>query len=429
MIVVCSQDWQFKSLQGFSQFWTDNLQTSDRVLQPVGEGLWSGFLQLGKRLSPLLSGRSRPTRYGFLALAVLSAVVAAPATAPCSGQQRTAEHFEAAEDVSVASPPPKFPLSCSEEAFRGRRLPLSKGQGMNIPEGYEPLHLLREGPNSIVWRAKRLADATPVALKILSPNVDGDVMEANEARTLSSLPNKYIAQLTDFGALDGGRMFIVTELMSHGTLRERLRTGPCSSKETLRIAYQVARGLLAAHSARILHLDVKPSNVGITGPNGDTAKLLDFGSAVRGRRRALVGLSQGTPIYCSPEQARGNHTRPSADVYSLGCVLYEMAEGRPPFVENSIEGYLYAHLAEIPPRMVSQLFGRYQPDLEWLVGSMLQKRQALRPTIARVVQVLTLIREGRPVEHLRAGPTVWEEPYLRPRRHAAELAKMWESRW
>lgn len=300
---------------------------------------------------------------------------------------------------------------------------------MDIPQEYELLDLLREGPNSTVWRARKLSNGVLVALKVLSPVIAGDEMEANEIRTLSLLPNRHIARLLDHGPLSRGRMFIVTELMTHGTLGDRLRREVLEPKEILRIASQVARGLMAAHASQVLHLDIKPSNIGITGSETQSAKLLDFGAAARGRRQVLAGVAQGTPIYCSPEQARGNHARPSSDVYSLGCVIYEMTEGRPPFVRGSIDGYLFAHMSEVPLQMQTSLFGQYQVEVENLVGTMLQKQPALRPTIVQVVETLTAIRENRVPPQYRNGPTVWDDLTVRVRFQPEELARKWASRW
>ena len=204
-----------------------------------------------------------------------------------------------------------------------------------------------------------------VAIKIL-PEVFAQDAERvarfeREAKVLASLNHANIAALYGLEQADG-RHFLVMELVGGETLADRIRRGPVPVEEALTIAHQITEALEAAHEKSVVHRDLKPANVKIT-PEGKV-KVLDFGlakameaapgSTVAAGVPALsmtpgnAGVILGTPAYMAPEQAKGFAADPRSDIFALGCVLYEMLSGRPPFRGETLTDVIASVLARDP---------------------------------------------------------------------------------
>ena len=209
-----------------------------------------------------------------------------------------------------------------------------------------------------------------------------------EARVAASLHHPNIAGIYGFEE-DGGTHFLVMELVGGTTLQERLRAGPLSIEDALRIGVQVAAGLEAAHERDIMHRDLKPSNVKIT-PEG-AAKILDFGLAKATTRadsdsvpvmatitsqHTAAGMVMGTPPYMSPEQARGKTVDRRTDVWSFGCLLYECLTGRQTF-DGESPSDVFARVLERDPDW-SALPPRTPPRVRDLLERCLEKDPARR---------------------------------------------------
>ena len=184
----------------------------------------------------------------------------------------------------------------------------------------------------------------------------------SEARMLAALNHPHIGAI--YGLEEAGGMpALVLELVDGETLADRLRRGPVPTGDTLAIARQIADALDAAHRKRITHRDLKPANIKVT-PDG-LVKVLDFGlaKALASDVTATQGISQsptaaidatrvgvilGTAAYMSPEQARGLPVDTRADIWSFGCVLYEMLTGRPPFTGQTVAETMAAILEREP---------------------------------------------------------------------------------
>ena len=192
-----------------------------------------------------------------------------------------------------------------------------------------------------VWRAKDERLNRMVAIKILPPDVANDPPRrarfAQEAKALAALNHPNILSIFDFGE-DNGQVFIVSELVDGESLRSIIDHGPMPARKAIDIAVQIAEGLAAAHSLQVVHRDLKPENVMVT--RSGQAKLLDFGLAkqntVQDDRTASMALSvpgtvMGTAGYMSPEQVRGEPVDARSDIFSFGCVLYEMLTGKRAF--------------------------------------------------------------------------------------------------
>src|SRR5688500_15636499 len=190
----------------------------------------------------------------------------------------------------------------------------------------------------------------PVAVKVLSSpfDRDKDFVERfrREAHAAARLNHPNIVAVYDSGS-DDGTHYIVTELVEGETLADLLqREGALAPERVLEIARQVCHALEAAHDKGVIHRDVKPGNVMIT-PQG-RVKVVDFGIARAAGAESVTrtGLVMGSASYLSPEQARGEPGDERSDIYSFGCVLYQMLTGRPPFVAENPISALYQHVNE-----------------------------------------------------------------------------------
>ena len=217
-----------------------------------------------------------------------------------------------------------------------------------------------------VYRAHDPRLGRDVAIKVVKAVFAGDSERAarfdREARLLASLNHPHVAVVHGLEE-SGGVRFLVLELVEGVTLSERLREGPLSVRETLRLALQIALAIEAAHDRNIIHRDLKPANIKIT-PGGD-AKVLDFGlaKALAIDSAALAFASQnptlsaggtgegvilGTAAYMSPEQARGKDVDKRTDIWSFGCVLYDMLTARHAFPGDTLSDTLAAILTREP---------------------------------------------------------------------------------
>lgn len=187
---------------------------------------------------------------------------------------------------------------------------------------------------------------------------------------------------------DGDQLFIVSEFMAGGDLAgllERAESGKLAIPEALRLAQEIAGALACAHDQHIVHRDVKPGNVWLTPQL--TARLGDFGLAVALDQSRITreGLLVGTACYMSPEQAVGGLVDGRSDLYALGCVLYEMVAGRPPFLGDDALGVISQHLntAPVAPSWHSP---EVWPGLDEFIMSLLSKAADERPQTAHAVQ-------------------------------------------
>jgi YVTN family beta-propeller protein len=205
----------------------------------------------------------------------------------------------------------------------------------------------------VVYRALDLALDRPVALKILAPELAADVQFRErflrESRLAASIDHPNVIPVYDAGEV-GGELYIAMRYVEGSDLKQLLADGPPPKERTLRVVSQIADALDTAHARGLVHRDVKPSNV-LVG-DGDHVYLADFGLTRRlGEEASALGAAQslGTADYISPEQIRGEEVDGRADVYSLGCLLYECLTGSPPFRRDSEVATLFAHLEEDPP--------------------------------------------------------------------------------
>jgi serine/threonine protein kinase len=250
----------------------------------------------------------------------------------------------------------------------------------------------------------------PVALKVLQRQEEDLLVRfEQEACAASALNHPNILTIYEFGTQDGVR-FIASEYIEGTSLRECLRRsgGALPLADVVKIGLQAATALTAAHQAGIIHRDIKPENLMVR-PDG-YVKVLDFGLAKRtmdlgplaDARTVLASISgvvMGTVVYMSPEQARGSPVDARADVWSLGCVLYEMVTGRAPFDGTSVFDILAAVL-DREPAPIASARPDCPPTLVALIDRMLLKdREARVQSMADVTSELQHIARS-----LEAGP-------------------------
>jgi serine/threonine-protein kinase len=210
---------------------------------------------------------------------------------------------------------------------------------------------LGEGAVGIVFEAVRDPDGTPVALKVLRPELAPSEVFVrrfeHEVRVARQLRHPNLVPVLDAGVADGVR-YLAAPLVAGRSLAHRLRVeGQLGVEDTLAVAADVGAGLTAIHRRGLIHRDVKPSNVLL----GDGRALLsDFGLAKGAALTVLTKPGQlvGTPQYLAPELLEGRDASPASDLYAFGCVVFECLTGRPPFTGTALEIAL-AHMEDEPP--------------------------------------------------------------------------------
>ncbi len=270
---------------------------------------------------------------------------------------------------------------------------------------YKLLARLGVGGMGEVYLAEHKYIARRAAIKFLLPELSRSKEVVgrffNEARAASLIEHPGIVEVLDCEVHTDGRAFIVMELLRGDSLRSYLeRNGKLDGDMAgaLAICRQMASALAAAHAQGIVHRDLKPDNVFLhvaagRAPAEPIVKLLDFGIAkLQGDGEAgsqtRTGQLLGTPLYMSPEQCRGARLVDSrADVYALGCIMFEILCGRPPFVEAGLGDLMIAHVTRPPPDPL-QFAAGLPPAIRQLLLRCLEKEPADRPTVTGLAATL-----------------------------------------
>ena len=261
------------------------------------------------------------------------------------------------------------------------------------------------------------------AIKVLLPALSAraDIVNRffNEARAVTSISDPGIVQVFDFGYHTDGSAYIVMEYLEGEPLDRRLaRLGRLPLYEALRLTRQVAGSLAAAHSQRIIHRDLKPENIFLVHDgevaSGERTKILDFGIAKLsdehpGKVKTSTGALMGTPVYMSPEQCRGaGELDHRSDIYALGCVMFHLISGRPPFEGEGMGDIIAAHLREPAPSLVSRMPG-VAPGVDALVLRCLAKSPADR--YQTMTELATAIGQMLPYLTSPEAPTQYPAGY------------------
>jgi serine/threonine-protein kinase len=299
---------------------------------------------------------------------------------------------------------------------------------------YRIVRRLGSGAMGTVFLGEHERIARSAAIKVLAPEfaVNAEILGRffDEARATSLIHHPAIVEILDCGVHPSGQPYITMEYLEGETLADLLeREGAVAWPEACTLAAQIADGLGAAHRHRIVHRDVKPANVmrlavRETAPGVaplPVIKVLDFGVAKllhdsQSGVRTHPGKLLGTPEYMAPEQCGGEGAIDArTDIYALGCVLYEMVAGNPPFPVDNLNDLIVAHRWRAPPVAASE--ADVPLGLDRLIARMLAKRQADRPPdMQGVARALRDVLERPDQVPIEAAPTVTRAATTRPGR-------------
>ena len=284
---------------------------------------------------------------------------------------------------------------------------------MLIAERYRLGASLGRGGMGEVYRATDETLGREVAVKLMLRSVENtSAVERfqREARAAARLTDPHIVAVYDFGQHDD-TFYLVMELVEGRSVAAELaESGSLSWERAITIVEQAAVGLAAAHAQNVVHRDIKPSNL-LVAADG-TVKVADFGIAhlpgAETQELTVTGEILGSPHYLAPERARGLQGGPESDVYALGCVLYQLVTGRPPFVGDHPTAVLYQHV-DTPPVPPAQLRPELAGPYDGVLLRMLAKAPEDRPT-AEQLTVMSLAAESFPTVPLVAEPAAGPPP-------------------
>jgi serine/threonine protein kinase len=321
-----------------------------------------------------------------------------------------------------------FPSASVPDPFIGRTL---SGR-------YDVLSRLGGGGIGLVYQGRQVQLDRLVAIKVLQQSAAASPewrrRFEREARVLSALAHPNVVTITDFG-IDGDVSYLVMELLQGKTLADLINEGPLSPARALDIVRQMLRGLAFAHGRGIAHRDLKPANIFLQAlpDQADHVRLLDFGMAkfVEGATSpslaeslSRVGAVFGTPSYMAPEQAKAERVDTRADIYATGAILFQLLAGRLPYVADTPEGMMEAHVFAPVPSLAEA-----RPDLSIarLVQPVIDRAMAKKPA-ARYPQALWMLSalealEGGPgaaAASAELAPTLKDLPPVRSERQAPE---------
>ena len=291
------------------------------------------------------------------------------------------------------------------------------------------LSRLGAGGMGEVWLAEHTVLGRRVAMKFLLAAVSrqSDVVERlfDEARATARVVDPGIVHIYEVG-WHGDRAYIAMEYLEGETLSARLaREGRLAPSTAIRITHQIAMTMAVAHGVGIIHRDLKPDNLFVVAdpavPGGERIKILDFGIAKlvgdeQSTSRTRSGVIMGTPMYMSPEQCRGaGAVDHRTDIYALGCVLYHLLAGRPPFLGATPGDMIASHLLEEPSRpglhiaipvavddLVMRCLAKSPDDRVSSMTELVRACVALNLVASDVVS--PLIRRDTPVSAIRTAP-------------------------
>jgi len=268
---------------------------------------------------------------------------------------------------------------------------------------YVVVKKLGEGGKGIVFKCTDKMLGRTVALKMIKTSLDEETTSRfnREAQTTAKLSHPNIVSVYDIGTVDS-HPFLVIEYVDGKSLDDIIKDNSMlSPSEIVRISISIAEALEYSHKLGILHRDIKPENIMISKDN--VPKLMDFGLArsVDSPKLTHAGAIVGTPAFISPESALGRDNDARSDLYSLGCVMYCMATGHPPFVSKDNLKLIYSHINDMPVP-IRRIRNDFPQDLESIIMKLLSKDPSKRYQSAS--ELLSTLKSLRyPIEPLSAG--------------------------
>jgi serine/threonine protein kinase len=262
--------------------------------------------------------------------------------------------------------------SLFDSAYEGEELKQLNKLLNELPEQYEVLDRINEGGMGAIFKARNRYTSANVAIKLMhfttAVNADAIKRFYFEAKAASLLKHVNICRVLDFGVTQGGSPYLVMDWVEGESLNQViLGDEKISTDNAILIFKQIAMALEHAHQRQIIHRDLKPENIMLSKNQHDDVwevQLVDFGVAkiienagavIEPSNLTKVGLTIGTPKYMSPEQALGHKLDHRSDIYSLGCVMYFVLTGHPPFKGKTSLETLQKHVYEATPQFADQL--------------------------------------------------------------------------
>lgn len=282
--------------------------------------------------------------------------------------------------------------------------------GSLIEGKYRLVDSLGEGGMGVVYKVEQVMLNRQMALKTLTGNEfsESSIKRFHaEAKVLAKLDHPGLVKIQDFGFIDNVKPFLVMDFVQGRTLSSVLKTsGVMPMDLAIKIFVELCFALGYAHSKDIVHRDIKPSNIMLTTPGLDSenehVKVLDFGIAKLLHRGSdtdaltRTGEIFGSPLYMSPEQCAGRPVDHRSDIYSMGCVMFEVLTGAPPFSGETSLATMMIHQSDKPLSLREASMGReFPPEIEKLVASMLEKEPDKRiQSLLDVAQILIGVQKG-----------------------------------
>ncbi len=302
--------------------------------------------------------------------------------------------------------------------------------GLTIDGQFEIQAIIGGGSFGTVYRGRQIGLDRPVALKVPTSEIAADPIMARrfarEARSAASIQHPGVVAIYAVGELADGRPYLAMQYVAGEPLDKILADGPLPAVRALRIARQIASALSETHAAEVVHRDLKPTNImWRRDRNGDDRiTIVDFGIAVckpgnADATRLTSGGLIGTPHYMSPEQAHGEQVDARADLYALGCLLFELVTGAPPFEGSGFE-VLLAHLGR-PAPLPSEKNPEVPEVIDRLCAALMRKKPEERPQHADEVVALIDAALLELAGHASAGLPAPAKRPSKPRRTVATV--------
>lgn len=335
-------------------------------------------------------------------------------------------------------------------------LPVSRDEfiGKVVADKFQLLQLIGAGASSLVYRALQVDLGRTVAFKLLRTDLVSNALKiqrfSQEARLVARLDHPNICRVFDFGILSSGQPYLVLELVDGTSLSSVLKTEKLLPvPRAVRLMNEIALGLQEAHAHGIMHRDLKPGNIMVvTGKDDESVKIVDFGlakafDAEREEQLSSSGYLIGTPSYMSPEQVVGHSLDARTDIYSLGCIFYEMLTGKKAVEGQTAFEIMGEHLRnrphrlkyenlDIPPAiqeialkcMQREADQRYQSVQELLaaLSDLSKPRRRLRP--AQVVGGILALAATAAILHFAFHPLSTPGPDLRAQKQNDSASAM-----
>lgn len=301
-----------------------------------------------------------------------------------------------------------------------------------LPSQYEILDQLGRGGMGTVFRARHKDLGKTVAIKVINPELlqkEGSATTAGkrflaEAKAASRLQHENLVVLYEYGMTQEGAAYMIMEYAEGDSLEKYLnKRETLAPEEALNIIMQVCQGLSFAHHSGIVHRDIKPANIILSEKHGKVVpKILDFGIArieEGGHTQGITATGEvfGSPLYIAPEQSMTSKVDARADIYSLGCMFFEMLSGRPPYLgENAIQTIMMHHKEPVPH--LSDILPPLRGGLADVIYKCMDKDPALRyQSIDELLSELQKVSAGQkspeqdhiPEPHLRRSSTAVKE--------------------